>query len=250
MFCRALQLAEAHVALAGPLRSLAERSIEAFCSFNGISSLVVQPGRSTCGDAVLRDLAPAATLAVELSARQLGSAHAATVRLLAALQAQHADVQLRMLRRDAAQAGKPAFLALAAEAEEPWEPLFRDIAQLSHSAIASRSDRPVSAFLREAGELQTALSGAQMALLDRLLALEPARDGIMRGGELSLELLMRVRGMLHQLRLAPLDVYLGALSAALSLLVGQMAGCVDALHGHVRCAEAARDALAAAQAGS
>jgi hypothetical protein len=170
-------------------------------------------------------------------------------RLLGALQALHADVQLRMLRVDAAQAGRPAFLALAAEPEALWEPLFRDIAQLCASAMSSRSNTPVIASLNAMGEEVTEQASAEAALLDALVEGCANRDGIVRGGELSLELLTRVRGMLHQLRLAPLDAYLLGVSGAISLLVGNMAGCADAMREQVRRTAAAREVLAAVQAG-
>jgi hypothetical protein len=70
----------------------------------------------------------------------------------------------------------------------------------------------------------------------------------MRGGELSLELLTHVRGVLHRMRLAPMETYLAAAAAVLSLLLGHMAGCADAMAEQCRWTAAAREALNAAHA--
>ena len=242
-----LQLAELRTALGGPLRALAERGIESFASYESAPHRIVQLSHLEGGGARLRGLGQAAFAAVETAGRQTGGALAGINRLLGELQTQHADAQLRMLRVDPAQAGRPAFLALAAEAEAPWEPLFRDIALLCNSALNSCSDKPIIAVICAPGEEASEQMVAEAAALDALMV-GLDRSGIVRGGELSLELLSHARGMLHQMRLAPLETYLAALSAVLSLLVGNMAGCSDAMAKQVAWVAAARDALAAAHA--
>ena len=234
-------------ALAGPLRVLAERSLEAFASFESVGHRVAHLGRAEGGAAQLRALGPTAYAYIESSRCHKGVALDEIKRLLAALQAQHADVQLRALRIDPAQAGRPAFLALSEEAEASWEPLFRDIALLSSSAIHSGTNRPVLCFLAAVGGEVPEQTSFEASLLDALVA-GSETSGIVRGGELTLELLTRVRGMLHQMRLAPLETYLAAQSAVLSLLVGVMSGSADAFTRHSHVAEDALAALNAAHA--
>lgn len=139
----------------------------------------------------------------------------------------------------------PVFLALAAEAEAPWELVFRDLTKLCHSALQSTCSSVVSN-LGATVELP-AQTEAEAAALNALTAGYDG-DGIARGGELSLELLTRAHGMLHTMRLAPLETYFAALSGVLSLLVGHMVGCAEPMSQQCdRCVEA-RDALTAALA--
>jgi hypothetical protein len=235
------QLAEVRAALAGPLRALAERGIAAFAGFEGVTQRVAQLSRLPGSDAQLRALGPYARVLVDIGTRRQQGALAEIKRLQTALQAQHADVQLRMLRMDATQAARPAFLALAAEAEAPWEPVFRDVAKLCHSAMLTTCAAVIN--LGVTVELP-ARTAAEAAALDALTAGYDA-DGISRGGELSLELLTRAHGVLHAMRLAPLETYLAALAGVLSLLVGHMAGCADAMSQQCEHCLEARDALAA-----
>ena len=244
-FC-ASQISEFHAALGGPLRALAESSLEAFAGFESVGHRILQLSHSEGAAAQLRGLGRTAFTVLEVSEGHKCGALGEINRLLAVLQMQHADVQLRMLRVDPAQAGRPAFLALASEAEAPWELLFRDIARLCNSAITSVSNKPTLLCIAAGNEVdeQTSIEAA------KLDALTAGCDvgGIVRGGELSLEVLVRSRAMLHQMRLAPLEAYLSAVSAVLSLQVGLMSGCADAMAKHLRTTQQARDVLTAAHA--
>ena len=246
--CFVLQISEFQAALSGPLRTLAESSLEAFASFESVGHRILQLSHCEGAAAQLRGLGRTAFTVLEVSGAHKCGALAEINRLLAMLQMQHADVQLRMLRIDPAQAGRPAFLALAAEVEAPWELLFRDIAQLCNSAITSSSNKPAVWCLTAPGlnevDEQTAVEAAR---LDALTA-GCYTEGIVRGGELSLEVLVRTRALLHQMRLAPLEAYLSAVSAVLSLQVGMMSGCADAMAKHIGTVTEARDALKAAHA--
>ena len=244
---RRLQVAEFHAALGGPLRSLAEGSLEAFASYESVGHRIVQLSHREGGSAQLRDLGRTAFSVIEVATGHKCGALTEINRLLAVLQMQHADVQLRMLRVDPAQAGRPAFLALAAEVEPPWESTFRDLAQLCNSAIASVSNKPVICCITATGDDVDEQTSIEAAKLDAL-ALGCNKEGIVRGGELSLEVVTRARGLLHQMRLAPLETYLSAVSSVLSLNVGMMSGCADSMAKHVRLMSEARAALNAAHA--
>ena len=246
-FLCASQIAEFQAALGGPLRTLAEGSLAAFAGFESVGHRILQLSHHEGAAAQLRGLGRTAFTVLEVAAAHKCSALAEITRLLALLQMQHADVQLLMLRIDPAQARRPAFLALAAEVEAPWEPLFRDIAQLCNSAINSDSNKPTNWCVSAAGtevDEQTSIDAAKLDELTTGCDVE----GIVRGGELSLEVVVRTRAMLHQMRLAPLEAYLSAVSAVLSLQVGMMSGCADAMARHVRTTTEARDVLAAAHA--
>ena len=237
------QLAEVRAALAGPLRALAERGIVAFAGFEGVTQRVAQLSHCPGSAAQLRALGPYAQVLVDIGMRGQQGALAEISRLQTALQALHADVQLRMLRMDATQAARPAFLELTAEAEAPMELVFRDITKLCHSAMMQSSICSVVA-LSAVGEEMPAQTAAEAAALDALTAGYDA-DGIARGGELSLELLTRAHGMVHMMRLAPLETYLAALASVLSLFVGHMAGCGDTMTQLCHQSVEARDALSA-----
>jgi len=238
------QLAEVRAALAGPLRALAERGIAAFAGFEGVTQRVALLSRLPGSDAQLRALGPYAQVLVDVGTRRHQGALAEISRLQTALQVQHADVQLRMLRLDPTQAARPAFLVLVAEAEAPLELLFRDIVKLCHSAKQSTCKSVVASVSAAGGEMP-AQTAAEAAALDALTA-GYSEDGIVCGGELSLELLTRAHGMLHMMRLAPLETYLAALAGVLSLLVGHMAGCADAMTELFSLCLESRDALSAA----
>ena len=240
-----VQISEFHAALGGPLRALAESSLEAFASYESVGHRIMQLSHREGAAAQLRGLGRTAFTVLEVSAGHKCGALGEINRLLAMLQMQHADVQLRMLRVDPAQAGRPAFLALASEVEAPWELLFRDIARLCNSAITSESNKPTLICISAAGNEVDEQTSIEAAKLDALTAGCDV-EGIVRGGEISLEVLVRSRAMLHQMRLAPLEAYLSAVSAVLSLQVGMMSGCADSMAKHVRTTQQARDVLTAA----
>ena len=222
--------------------------MESFASFESVGNRILQLSHREDAASQLRGLGRTAFAVLEVAGGHKCGALAEINRLLAVLQMQHADVQLCMLRVDPAQAAQPAYLALAAEVEAPWEPLFRDIAQLCNSAINSSSNKPtVSCLTANMGIEVDEQTSIEAAKLDALTA-GCYTEGIVRGGELSLEVLVRSRAVLHQMRLAPLGAYLSAVSAVLSLQVGLMSGCADAMAKHVRTVSEARDALKAAHA--
>ena len=128
----AKQVAAVQAEIAGPLRQLAERSIDAFSTEAGPSEMLLI--MSSRGGTM-----PAAVLAIAATAMSHSSSHlqmaqAGLKRLLDGARQVHAELQLTLLRLTPAEGARPAFSTFAGK-EAPWDVLLREVLLLSDFAI-------------------------------------------------------------------------------------------------------------------
>jgi hypothetical protein len=128
----AKQVAAVQAEIAGPLRQLAERSIDAFSTEAGPSEMLLV--MSSRGGTM-----PAAVLAIAATAMSHSSSHlqmaqAGLKRLLDGARQVHAELQLTLLRLTPAEGARPAFTTFSGK-EAPWDVLLREVLLLSDFAI-------------------------------------------------------------------------------------------------------------------
>lgn len=273
--------------MSGPLRMLAERSLAAFSFADGPNERLVRllgPRRGAGGGTSLSPtmMAVAAETFAQ-SSSELCTASARLTELLTALSAQHAEVQVALLRLPLAERQLPAFVALSGAAPPAWEALLRDAAALCDYAIlcGKQGLGPVAAEAarRLADESEASMQSAESsantsvcgaAVLSSAHRVRPSgcdadaassdaemlqflsdalqKESIGRGGLLALELVTRITAMLSQLKLATHEAYLHASSLALGLLVGHLTAVSSALARHTEHVREAGRMLAAAGA--
>ena len=214
------QLAAVHAEVAGPLRQLSERSIEAFSIEAGPSEmLLVMSSRGTGLPASVLQVAAAA---VAHSSANLTVGQNGLARLLDAARLVHADVQCALLRLTPDDSLRPAFTALAAK-EAPWELLMRDYLLLSDFAIAASAGMesvPIATVAQQSSTDADNDCGDDEAI--QLMVSSCRKAHVAHAGRLCMEMATRISSMLAQLKLSSYAVYLNAVSLSVGLLVGHL----------------------------
>jgi hypothetical protein len=235
------QLAAVHAELAGPLRLLSERSIEAFSIEAGPSeTLLVMSSR---GNALPASVLHIAAAAVAHSGANLTAGQNGLARLLDAARLVHADVQCALLRLTPDDSARPAFTALAAK-EAPWDVLLRDYLLLSDFAIACSAGMesvPVTTVAQQSSTNGDNDCGDDEAV--QLMVSSCRKAHVAHAGRLCMEMSTRISSMLAQLKLASYAVYLNAVSLSVGLLVGHLTAVQEALQRQAQRMQVAQSVL-------
>ena len=191
----AKQLAAVQAEIAGPLRQLAERSIEAFSTEAGPSEMLLV--MSSRGGTM-----PAAVLAIAATAMSHSSSHltmaqAGLKRLLDAARQVHAELQLTLLRLTPAEGARPAYSTFSGK-EAPWDVLLREVLLLSDFAIVCSTALeavPAAAAAQQSSSTTDGGGGDDEAV--QLMISSCKKAHVALGGQLSMELVRACAACAH-----------------------------------------------------
>ena len=212
----AKQVEAVQAEIAGPLRQLAERSIEAFSTEAGPSEMLLV--MSSRGGTM-----PAAVLAIAATAMSHSSSHllmaqAGLKRLLNGARQVHAELQLTLLRLTPADGARPAYCAFSGK-EAPWDVLLREVLQLCDFAVmcstALEAVPAAAAAQQSSSTTDGGCSGGGDEEAVQLMISSCKKAHVALGGQLCMELVRACAACAHAaLRDAALRAALRALTPA------------------------------------